>query len=286
MANGEASKKCKPTTTEEIFPTAGIQGYWPIMGFKVWILFLAVFDSPQCAWSQLASIDTVYYSNDQIHQIISRLEGDSVKIVKRFYSQYERFEEGGFYLGKKKKDRLEAIETYIRYGGGVYRQDGYSEYWHKNGNKRLEIIYSRKNGNRYLNQWKKDETPHLINGNGYYTTLDIGINGVDSLRYEVKDSLLHGEHIRYAKDEAGQYFIRAAQSFAQNKAIDTKVLYDSNKKMIRRDRYYSDPDSVFIEVFDDKEQITQSGLEYKNLKTGLWKYHQNGELVDERYFDR
>ena len=236
--------------------------------------------SVQVCFSQYSSVDTTYYPNKQIHQIIMKLEGDSIIIKKRYYSQYIKFENNVFLLGEKKENRIEAIETYARRGKGLM-QEGYSEYWHQNGNKKLEIIYSKKNGNRYINQWDIDSNQVLILGNGIYTQLDMGISGLDSLAYEVKDSLFQGKFIRYAKDRQGEFFVRSIQNFEKNKPIGTKVTYNAKGGIIMREKYFNNPDSILFEIFYLNGQIHEKGLNYKYMKFGVWKYYTKNEELEK-----
>ncbi|MEM9888431.1 MAG: hypothetical protein AAF849_21230 [Bacteroidota bacterium] len=170
-------------------------------------------------FGQYSSIDTTYYPSGQMHLIIMKLEGDSITIQKRFYSQHLKFENGVFVLGEKKEDRIEAIETYIKWGNNRLMQEGYSEYFYENGHKRLEVIYSRRKGNRYINQWDENSEQILKSGNGIYKETDFGINGLDSLIYEVKDSLFHGESVRYSKNEKGEFYIKSIQNFENNRLV-------------------------------------------------------------------
>lgn len=226
---------------------------------------------------QYSSIDTTYYPNGQIHLIIMKLEGDSITIQKRFYSQHLKFENGVFVLGEKKEDRIEAIETYIKWGNNGLMQEGYSEYFYENGQKRFEVIYSRRKGNRYINQWDKSSKQILKSGNGIYTQMDIGINGLDSLIYEVKDSLLHGKFVRYSKNEKGEFYIRAIQNFDNNNPVGIKRTYRPNSKLLLKEEYLNRPDSVLYEVFYENGNLEKSGIKLNDRRIGIWSYYsENG----------
>lgn len=210
-----------------------------------------------------------------------KLEGDSITIKKRFYSQHLKFENGVFVLDEKKEDRIEAIETYINWGNNGLMQEGYSEYFYENGQKRLEVIYSRKNGNRYVNQWDENSKQILKRGNGIYKQMDIGINGLDSLIYEVKDSLLHGEFVRYSKNEKGEFYIRAIQNFTNNNPVGIKRTFRPNGKLLLEEEYFNRPDSVLYEVFYENGNLEESGIKVNDRRMGIWSYYSESGIMEK-----
>lgn len=235
----------------------------------------------QVCLGQYLSIDTTYYANGQIHQIIIKLKGDSITIKKRFYSQHLKFENGVFLLGEKKSDKIEAIETYVKWGNGGLLQEGYAEYFYQNGQKRLEIIYSGVDGTRYINQWEANSKQILKSGNGIFTQFDFGPLGQDSLVYEIKDSLLHGKLIRYGKNETGAYFVRGIQHFEHNRPVGVKKTFTQNGKLISRAEYLNRPDSIFYEFFYENEHLKEAGVELKDQKTGIWKYYYESGIKEK-----
>lgn len=210
-----------------------------------------------------------------------KLEGDSITIQKRFYSQHLKFENGVFVLGEKKEDRIEAIETYIKWGNNGLMQEGYSEYFHENGQKRLEVIYSRRKGNRYINQWDENSEQILKLGNGIYKQTDFGINGLDSLIYEVKDSLFNGEFVRYSKNEKGEFYKKAIQNFENNYPVGIKRTYRPNNKLLLKEEYLNRPDSVLYEVFYENGNLKESGIKLNNRKIGVWSYYSENGIKEK-----
>lgn len=235
----------------------------------------------QFCLGQYSSIDTTYYPNQQIHQIVMKLEGDSIIKIKSFYSQYEKFENGVFQLGEKKEDRIESIKTYIPWGDNGIVQEGYSEYWHETGKKRLEMICSREKGNRYINQWDINSKQILKTGNGIYSSLDIGINGLDSLVYEIRDSLLHGKSIRYEKNDEGSYFIKSVEFFKRNKRIGRKETYNVEGEVFFQEEYLSNSDSILFKMFYSNGKLRNSGKKYRDRKFGEWKYYYENGLIEK-----
>ena len=248
---------------------------------KVFIQIITLFLLTQKCFGQYSSIDTTYYLNGQIDQINMTLEGDSIIIKKKFYSQYLKFEHGVFLLGEKKEDKIESIKTFVVLGHNVIQQDGYSEYYYENGNKKLEVIYSKENGGRYLNQWDKNSIQILKSGNGIHTKLDIGISALDSLVYEVKDSLLHGKFVRYAKDENGEYYVREIQNYEYNKPTGSKQMFKPNGKLLLREKYLNRPDSVLYELFYENGQVKEVGVKLDDRRIGMWIYYTNDGIKEK-----
>ena len=211
-----------------------------------------------------------------------RLEGDTVTIQKRYYSQYLRFENDIFSSGEKKKEKLQSIETYVKYGNNGLIQEGYAEYWYKNGKKKEEIIYSRKKGTRYINQWETNFNQNIKSGEGIYIKMDFGGMGMDSIVCEVQDSLLHGKYTKYTENEMGEYFVRSVQHFVKNKPIGIKEIFDLEGVKIIEEEYFSHTDSIFYKSFYPDGQINKAGIIYRDRKFRLWKdYSESGELEKE-----
>lgn len=122
----------------------------------------------------------------------------------------------------------------------------------------------------------------MASGDGVYTQLDGGMNGLDSLVYEVKDSLLQGKFTRFAKTEEGDYFVRTIQYFDRNKPIGTKETYTTNRKIFIQEQYFDNPDSILFNRFYPNGQVKESGINYIYEKSGIWKYYsESGELQEE-----
>ena len=242
---------------------------------KIILVLILGFTSHLC-FCQYASIDTLYYPNKQIERVMMRLEGDSVTIQKRYYSQYLKS------FSKNKKDKIESSETYVKYGNNGLIQEGNAEYWYKNGKKKEEIIYSRKNGNRYINQWETNFNQNLKSGEGVYIVMDFGIMGMDSLVCEVKDSLLHGKYTKYTQNQMGKYIIQSVQYYVKNKPIGIKEIFDFQGVKIIEEEYFSYTDSIFHKSFYPNGQISKAGLIYRGRKFKVWKhYSESGQLEKE-----
>jgi len=205
-----------------------------------------------------------------------QLEGDSVTIQKQYYSQYLNS------FSKNKKDKLKSLETYVKYGTNGMKQEGYAEYWYKNGKKKEEIIYSQRNGNRYINQWETNFNQNLKSGEGVYIVMDFGIIGMDSLVCEVKDSLLHGKYTKYTQNEEGKYVIRSIQNFVKNKPVGIKEIFDLRGGKIIEEEYFGHTNSVLYRSFHPNGQINKIGTIYRDRKFRTWKeYSENGILEKE-----
>lgn len=246
---------------------------------KIILLLILSFSSHLC-FCQYSSIDTLYYPNMQIERIMLLLEGDSVTIQKRYYSQYLKS------FSRNKKDKIQSIETYVKYGDNGLIQEGHAEYWYKNGKKKEEIIYSRKKGNRYINQWGTDFNQNLASGEGVYIVMDYGVMGMDSLVCQVKDSLLHGRFTKYTQNEMGKYVVRSIQNYVKNKPIGIKEIFDLQGLKIIEEEYLSHTDSIFYKSFHSNGQISSAGIIYKDRKFRTWKdYSESGQLEKECNYD-
>lgn len=243
---------------------------------KLALLILILGFSSHLCFCQYASIDTLYYPNKQIERVMMRLEGDSVTIQKRYYSQYLKS------FSKNKKDKIQSVETYVQYGNNGLIQEGHAEYWYKSGKKKEEIIYSRKNGNRYINQWETNFNQNLKSGEGVYIVMDFGVIGMDSLVCEVKDSLLHGKYTKYTQNQIGEYIVQSVQSYVKNKPIGVKEIFDFEGVKIIEEEYFSHTDSIFYKSFHPNSQINKAGTIYRGRKFGIWKdYSKSGQLEKE-----
>ena len=69
-------------------------------------------------FTQYSSIDIVYYPNGQIYKIWMVLKGDSIAIEKTYYSQYDVFDGGTFYLGEKKWGKKS-----VKHGKWIYKEE-------------------------------------------------------------------------------------------------------------------------------------------------------------------
>jgi antitoxin component YwqK of YwqJK toxin-antitoxin module len=199
-----------------------------------------------------------------------------VTIQKRYYSQYLNS------FSRNKKDKLQSIETYVKYGDNGLIQEGFAEYWYKNGKKKEEIIYSRKNGNRYINQWETNFNQNLKSGEGVYIEMGYGMMGMDSLVCEVKDSLLHGKYTKYTQNEMGEYVVQVVQDYVENKPVGVKEIFDLRGVKLIEEEYFSHTDSIFQTNFYPDGQISKAGIIYRDRKFRIWKnYSKSGQLEKE-----
>jgi antitoxin component YwqK of YwqJK toxin-antitoxin module len=228
-------------------------------------------------FGQYSKIDTTYYPNNQIYQIRLRLEGDSITIIKSFYSQYIEFKNKKFLLGPKKEDRIESITTHVNNGDNGLMQEGYSEFYFQNGEKELEIIYSRKSGNRYINQWDDKGNKNLNSGNGVY----INREELDSCIYEIKDSLRNGLSHCLSKNKNGEYYLKKYENFEKNKIVGISKYFRENNTLFFTTEIVNDSDTILFKEYYENGHILESGMILSDKNIGFWKYFSNKGILEK-----
>lgn len=90
--------------------------------------------------------------------------------------------------------------------GNRSRQWGIWEYWYEDGEKELEL-WSDTIKTKYINMWLPNGEQILKSGNGFYYSIEPGGDFLDSLVYEIKDSIKRGVVKRFRSYANDPYFL-------------------------------------------------------------------------------
>ena len=243
---------------------------------------------PCLSFAQYLKIDTTYYVNKQIDRIIYTLEDDSTRIIEQYYSQYDRFENGIFYMGKKKNGKIESISTNV-IRGKIQYQKGPVSYFYKDGSKKLEAIYYIDTPNKYINQWTPSKEQILENGNGkYYQTHMRRITeyGLDSTVYEIMDSLKNGLYNVWCPKKDGKFFKCESGQYINGVEQSIRIGYYENGMVERISNFVNDRQHGEYQEFYRNGGYQEYGKYQNGTRIGTWKnWAEDGTLVKVYNFD-
>jgi antitoxin component YwqK of YwqJK toxin-antitoxin module len=132
--------------------------------------------------------------------------------------------------------RLESKGAYF-YRNRSGFQYGLWQYWYEDGRKRLEFLGDSLH-NKYINMWAGDGKQILKDGQGFYYNIEPQAELDDSLVYQVKDSIKHGEYKRYRSWNNKPYYLVERGQYDINEKQVGKFVFEDPALKVKRVQYF------------------------------------------------
>lgn len=169
--------------------------------------------------------------------------------------------------------------------GLVYwRPVGLWTYWHFSGPKMLEIFHNNAKGERYINMWLSNNQQILTDGNGTYYKIEKNDEegGLDSLVYEVKDSVKNGKFSRYHMYNSKTHVLISTGNYLNEKKSGVWTFRDSVLQKSWQTTYTNDKENGPYTAYYMNGKTKEEGIKSDDEEEGLWKYYDaNGKLQKE-----
>lgn len=233
-------------------------------------------------FSQYSSIDTVYFVNDQIDRIIYTLKNDSICIVEQYYFQYDKFENGTFYMGDVKPNEIESISTYV-IRGDVQFQIGPATYFFRDGHTKTKAIYYDNKPDKFIDQWNPNKYQILKNGNGVYYQKYMNRAtefGPDSTVYQIVDSLKNGNYSIWCPKSKTEYYVCERGQYLNGYEQPLRIGFYSNGKVERIYNVVNDREHGEYTEFFKNGEYKEYGIYDNGVRIGEWKeWNEDGKLL-------
>jgi antitoxin component YwqK of YwqJK toxin-antitoxin module len=161
---------------------------------------------------------------------------------------------------------------------------GHWTYWYENGAKMMElnhrVIKSKIYTNTlYQNMWLQDGKQILINGNGFYFNIEGSFENVDSLVFQIRDSIKDGEFKRFRKYKSGSYFLIESGQYINSKKSGIFKFRDTIRLISEEKLYENENEFCNYKYLHSNFRIREEGKKINGSKEGLWKFYNDEGLL-------
>ncbi len=175
--------------------------------------------------------------------------------------------------------------------------------YYKNGQVQYEVYHSwktivqnnriiRLGQTKHVNMWLQNGEQILKNGNGvyyrivnphYFNDKDEPILGyIDSLVYQMKDSIEQGDFSRYQSYNNSPFFLIEKGYYENGQKSGLWIIKDSIWNEYEETYYLHGEETGSFKSFYINGQLESEGQKNNSSKEGLWKYYDpNGNLISE-----